>query len=94
MVDKLKKLSQGVVVKGIRYAPMKIVVRKQRRRNSWLQITIKEGKVTFIGSTAFNRNVTLSMSFSFLLLTQLVNDLHLGLRIGQFEMPWSQLASR
>lgn len=42
--DKLAGLENGVVIDGIKYQPAKIVLDSEHGSNSWLTITIKEGK--------------------------------------------------
>ena len=38
------KLAQGVVVEGIRYAPAQVVIDKKQGTNTWLTVSLKEGK--------------------------------------------------
>jgi len=40
----LKALSQGVEIEGMRYRPVKAVVQSETRGNSWLEVTLVEGK--------------------------------------------------
>ena len=42
--DKLAELENGVVIDGIKYQPAKIVLDSEQGSNSWLTVTIKEGK--------------------------------------------------
>ena len=41
---KLDELALGVTIEGVSYAPAKISVDSQQKSNSWLTITLKEGK--------------------------------------------------
>ena len=41
---KLEELEKGVCIEGVTYAPAKITVDSQQKSNSWLSITLKEGK--------------------------------------------------
>lgn len=41
---KLDELALGVTIDGVSYAPAKITVDSQQKSNSWLSITLKEGK--------------------------------------------------
>ena len=40
----MARLSKGVKVDGIQYAPAKIVVEKKQGTNTWIQMTLTEGK--------------------------------------------------
>lgn len=42
--DIVDKLAQGVVVEGIRYAPAQVVIDKKQGTNTWLTVSLKEGK--------------------------------------------------
>ena len=41
---KLDELALGVTIEGITYAPAKVTIDSQQKSNSWLTITLKEGK--------------------------------------------------
>ena len=41
---KIEELALGVTIEGIHYSPAKIVIDSQQKSNSWLSITLKEGK--------------------------------------------------
>lgn len=41
---KVEKLSRGITWEGVKYAPAQIVVESQSGANSWLTISLKEGK--------------------------------------------------
>ena len=40
----LSRLSKGVKIDGIQYAPAKVVVEKRQGTNTWIQMTLTEGK--------------------------------------------------
>lgn len=42
--DRLKKLEKGITVEGIRYAGIKAEVEVEKESNSWLKISLEEGK--------------------------------------------------
>ena len=42
--DALDQLAQGVSIDGTRFAPAKATLERQQGRNSWLSITLTEGK--------------------------------------------------
>lgn len=42
--ERLKKLEKGIVVNGVKYGAMKVEIQTQTAANSWLEISIKEGK--------------------------------------------------
>ncbi len=42
--DKLNLLRKGITIKGIKYAPAEINIESQGNTNSWLTISIREGK--------------------------------------------------
>lgn len=42
--DIMTKLAQGVVVEGVRYAGVQVVVDKKQGSNSWLTVSLREGK--------------------------------------------------
>ena len=42
--DRLKKLEKGITVDGIRYAGIKAEVEVEKESNSWLKISLEEGK--------------------------------------------------
>jgi 23S rRNA pseudouridine2605 synthase len=42
--SKLKRLSAGITVKGTRYKPMQVSVSRRGSNNSWLEVTVTEGK--------------------------------------------------
>jgi len=52
--DVLAKLSKGVKIDGIQYAPAKILVEKKQGTNTWVLMTLTEGK---------NREIRRLMSF-------------------------------
>ncbi len=43
-IERLKKLEQGITVDGIRYRGIKVEVESERESNSWLKISLDEGK--------------------------------------------------
>jgi 23S rRNA pseudouridine2605 synthase len=42
--ERLKKLERGITVEGVRYGPIKAEVEIERPSNSWLKISLSEGK--------------------------------------------------
>ena len=42
--DIMEKLAQGVTVEGVRYAGVQVVVDKKQGTNTWLTVSLKEGK--------------------------------------------------
>ena len=42
--DIIEKLAKGVVVEGVKYAPVEVAVDKQQGSNMWLTVALKEGK--------------------------------------------------
>ncbi len=42
--EKIAEMSKGLVIDGIHYGPMEITVEKGEGRNSWLEVSIREGK--------------------------------------------------
>ncbi|MBL4758960.1 MAG: hypothetical protein JKY32_15415, partial [Rhizobiales bacterium] len=40
----LERLSRGTVVEGIKYGPIEAKLERQQGHNSWLMVTLKEGK--------------------------------------------------
>ena len=42
--DIMEKLAQGVTVNGVRYAGVQVVVDKKQGTNTWLTVSLKEGK--------------------------------------------------
>lgn len=42
--DKLRALEKGVTIDGVSYGPLKIVVGESQGTNSWLTVTLQEGK--------------------------------------------------
>lgn len=42
-INELEKLKKGITIDGVRYAPIKVEIEKMDT-NSWLKITLKEGK--------------------------------------------------
>jgi len=42
--ERLKKLENGITVEGIRYGSIKVEVEVEKNSNSWLKISLEEGK--------------------------------------------------
>lgn len=42
--ERLKKLSRGITIDSIRYEPIKVEIESEKNANSWLKISITEGK--------------------------------------------------
>lgn len=42
--DRLKKLDRGITVEGVRYGSIKVTVDAEKGSNSWLKISVEEGK--------------------------------------------------
>jgi len=64
---------KGIVVDGMKYKPMKVVVEKEGKSNSWIKISITEGK---------NREIKKVMEYFGLKVTRLIRigfgTFHLG----------------
>lgn len=58
-----KRLAKGVTIKGIRYAPCEAVLEQVKGTNSWISVTLTEGK---------NREIRKLMSFFGLEVTRLI----------------------
>ncbi|MBO4644270.1 MAG: rRNA pseudouridine synthase [Alphaproteobacteria bacterium] len=59
----MTKLAQGVVVEGVRYAGVQVVVDKKQGTNTWLTVSLKEGK---------NREIRKLMEFFGFKVTRLI----------------------
>lgn len=59
----IERLKQGVTVKGIRYAPCDLEVERRQGSNTWVTITLKEGK---------NREIRNMMAYFGLPVTRLI----------------------
>ncbi|MBO4520909.1 MAG: rRNA pseudouridine synthase [Alphaproteobacteria bacterium] len=59
----MTKLAQGVVVEGVRYAGVQLVVDKKQGTNTWLTVSLKEGK---------NREIRKLMEFFGFKVTRLI----------------------
>jgi len=42
--NRLKKLEKGITIDGVRYASIKVEIESQKGANSWLKISLQEGK--------------------------------------------------
>ena len=61
--DIIARLAKGVTIDGVRYGAAEVVLDKQQRTNSWLTVTIQEGK---------NREIRKMMDFFGLKVTRLI----------------------
>ena len=86
--DIMTKLAQGVVVEGIRYAGISVVIDKKQGSNTWLTVSLREGK---------NREIRRLMEAFGLQVTRLIRvsygPFQLGkLQVGQVkEVPQKQV---
>lgn len=74
--DIQKKLQKGVTVKGIHYAPCQIETERIQKTNSWLLITLTEGK---------NREIRKMMDFVHLPVTRLIRTAYGPFQLGNLE---------
>lgn len=78
-LERLKRLEKGVTIEGVRYGAIKVELERQRDFNSWLKISIMEGK---------NREVRKVLEYCGLTVSRLIRvsfgPFHLGkLAIGE-----------
>ncbi|CAK7192606.1 Ribosomal large subunit pseudouridine synthase B [Commensalibacter sp. Nvir] len=71
--EQLKRLSKGVTIETIRYAPMTIVVDSQKGDNSWLTVSLQEGR---------NREIRKAMQFIDLHVNRLVRVAYGPFQLG------------
>ena len=76
-IERLKKLQKGITVDGVRYGGIKVEVEKERDFNSWLKISLSEGK---------NREIKKVLEFFGLKVSRLIRisfgSFHLGKMIS------------
>ena len=71
-----KRLSKGILIDGIRYAPCETVVEQVKGTNSWISITLTEGK---------NREIRKLMAFFGLEVTRLIRVSYGPFQLGNLE---------
>lgn len=71
-----KRLSKGITIQGIRYAPCETVVEQVKGTNSWISITLTEGK---------NREIRKLMAFFGLEVTRLIRVSYGPFQLGNLE---------
>ena len=71
-----KKIEKGITIKGIKYAPCSIEVERTQGTNSWLQITLTEGK---------NREIRNIMAHFSLPVTRLIRISYGPFQLGNLE---------
>ena len=71
-----KRLSKGISIDGIRYAPCETVVEQVKGTNSWISITLTEGK---------NREIRKLMAFFGLEVTRLIRVSYGPFQLGNLE---------
>lgn len=69
---KLDALSKGIIIDRIRYRPVHVSVDRERRRNSWLKVSLNEGK---------NREVRKVLQWAGLAVSRLIR-----IRFGPFHL--------
>ena len=74
--DIQKRLARGVTIQGIRYAPCETVVEQVKGTNSWISITLTEGK---------NREIRKLMAFFGLEVTRLIRVSYGPFQLGNLE---------
>lgn len=74
--DMQAKLKKGITVKGIRYAPCEAITERVQGTNSWLLITLTEGK---------NREIRKMMEFFGLPVTRLIRVSYGPFQLGNME---------
>ncbi|MFL2769504.1 MAG: pseudouridine synthase [Rhodospirillaceae bacterium] len=72
-----KSISKGVTVDGVTYGPIKVKVDKALGVNSWLTITLKEGK---------NREIRKVMEYAGLKVSRLIRTAYGPFQIGSLKM--------
>lgn len=72
----IARLAQGVTVQGVRYAPCQVEVERVQGSNTWLLITLTEGK---------NREIRRLMSFFGLEVTRLIRVSYGPFQLGNLE---------
>lgn len=71
-----KRLSKGITIQGIRYAPCEAVVEQLKGTNSWISITLTEGK---------NREIRKLMAFFGLEVTRLIRVSYGPFQLGNLQ---------
>ena len=71
--DIMEKLAQGICIDGIRYAGVQVVVDKKQGSNTWLTVSLKEGK---------NREIRKLMEFFDLQVTRLIRIAYGPFQLG------------
>ncbi len=71
-----KRLAKGITIQGIRYAPCETVVEQIKGTNSWISITLTEGK---------NREIRKLMAFFGLEVTRLIRVSYGPFQLGNLE---------
>lgn len=74
--DIQKKLQKGVTIKGIHYAPCQVEIERVQGTNSWLSVTLTEGK---------NREIRKIMDFVHLPVTRLIRIAYGPFQLGNLE---------
>jgi 23S rRNA pseudouridine2605 synthase len=72
----LAQLGQGVMIDGVRYRPVSIAVDRQQRSNTWLTMTLNEGK---------NREIKILLEHLGLQVTRLIRISYGPFQLGQLE---------
>lgn len=75
--EMVEKLSKGVVIDGVRYAPARLVVEKTQGKHTWLQITLTEGK---------NREIRRLMKFFGLEVSRLIRVAYGPYQLGALKV--------
>ncbi|MFT6106948.1 MAG: 23S rRNA pseudouridine2605 synthase [Rickettsiales bacterium] len=78
-MDRLKKLQKGIIIEGVKYGGIKVEMEQERDFNSWLKISLTEGK---------NREIKKVLEYFGLKVSRLIRvsfgPFHLGnLAVGQ-----------
>lgn len=74
--DKINKLQKGVVIDGIKYAPADISIDKTQGANTWLTVTLTEGK---------NREIRKLMDHIDLKVTRLIRTSYGSFQLGNMK---------
>src|SRR5208337_693672 len=72
----LAQLSQGVMIDGVRYRPVRVALDRQQRSNSWLTMTLNEGK---------NREIKILLEHIGLQVTRLIRISYGPFQLGKLE---------
>lgn len=74
--DIIEKISKGIMIKNVYYAPAEVILEKKQRTNNWLLVTIKEGK---------NREIRKIMEFFGLKVTRLIRIAYGPFQLGNLQ---------